>query len=83
MNVAERSYSKRRVKKKLGVRKCWTVCEFCVLMVLFCFVVVMATDHRNNQHFIIPELADSSLDLSELAKAAKKKLQAVRQRLRA
>ncbi|XP_068994779.1 ARF GTPase-activating protein GIT2a isoform X1 [Embiotoca jacksoni] len=32
-------------------------------------------DHRNGQHFIVPQLADSSLDLSELAKAAKKKLQ--------
>ncbi len=35
------------------------------------------TDHRTGQNFIIPEMADSSLDLSELAKAAKKKLQAV------
>ena len=34
-------------------------------------------DHRTGQHFIIPEMADSSLDMSELAKAAKKKLQAV------
>lgn len=34
-------------------------------------------DHRNGQHFIIPQLADSSLDLSELAKAAKKKLQSL------
>ena len=34
-------------------------------------------DHRTGQNFIIPEMADSSLDLSELAKAAKKKLQAV------
>lgn len=34
-------------------------------------------DHRAGQHFIIPEVADSSLDLSELAKAAKKKLQAL------
>ncbi|KAG8455730.1 hypothetical protein GDO86_001787 [Hymenochirus boettgeri] len=34
-------------------------------------------DHRNGQHFIIPQMADSSLDLSELAKAAKKKLQSV------
>ncbi|XP_036133091.1 ARF GTPase-activating protein GIT2 isoform X6 [Molossus molossus] len=32
-------------------------------------------DHKNGQHFIIPQMADSSLDLSELAKAAKKKLQ--------
>ncbi|XP_074643514.1 ARF GTPase-activating protein GIT2-like isoform X2 [Tubulanus polymorphus] len=34
-------------------------------------------DHKNGQHFIIPHMADSSLDLSELAKAAKKKLQAL------
>uniref|UniRef100_A0A4W5N5K9 G protein-coupled receptor kinase interacting ArfGAP 2b n=1 Tax=Hucho hucho TaxID=62062 RepID=A0A4W5N5K9_9TELE len=32
-------------------------------------------DHRNGQHFIIPQMADRSLDLSEFAKAAKKKLQ--------
>uniref|UniRef100_A0A9J7WYC1 G protein-coupled receptor kinase interacting ArfGAP 2b n=1 Tax=Cyprinus carpio carpio TaxID=630221 RepID=A0A9J7WYC1_CYPCA len=34
-------------------------------------------DHKNNQHFIIPQIADSSFDLSELAKAAKKKLQSL------
>uniref|UniRef100_A0A8C2FBA9 G protein-coupled receptor kinase interacting ArfGAP 2b n=1 Tax=Cyprinus carpio TaxID=7962 RepID=A0A8C2FBA9_CYPCA len=34
-------------------------------------------DHKSGQHFIIPQLADSSLDLSELAKAAKKKLQSL------
>jgi G protein-coupled receptor kinase interacting protein 2 len=34
------------------------------------------SDHKT-QHFIIPQMADSSLDLSELAKAAKKKLQAL------
>ncbi|KAM7416631.1 hypothetical protein PAMA_018604 [Pampus argenteus] len=33
-------------------------------------------DHRNGQHFIVPQMADS-LDLSELAKAAKKKLQSL------
>ncbi|XP_078010513.1 ARF GTPase-activating protein GIT2 isoform X4 [Phascolarctos cinereus] len=33
-------------------------------------------DHQNGQHFIIPQMADS-LDLSELAKAAKKKLQSL------
>uniref|UniRef100_A0A8C2I1N1 G protein-coupled receptor kinase interacting ArfGAP 2b n=1 Tax=Cyprinus carpio TaxID=7962 RepID=A0A8C2I1N1_CYPCA len=33
-------------------------------------------DHKNNQHFIIPQIADS-FDLSELAKAAKKKLQSL------
>ncbi|XP_020762687.2 ARF GTPase-activating protein GIT2 isoform X7 [Odocoileus virginianus] len=34
-------------------------------------------DHKNGQHFIIPQMADSSLDMSELAKAAKKKLQSL------
>ncbi|XP_063000192.1 ARF GTPase-activating protein GIT2 isoform X9 [Elgaria multicarinata webbii] len=34
-------------------------------------------DHKSGQHFIIPQMADSSLDLSELAKAAKKKLQSL------
>uniref|UniRef100_A0A8C7CET3 GIT ArfGAP 2 n=1 Tax=Oncorhynchus kisutch TaxID=8019 RepID=A0A8C7CET3_ONCKI len=38
-------------------------------------------DHRNGQHFIIPQMADSSLDLSEFAKAAKKKLQSVSDRI--
>ncbi|XP_045580379.1 ARF GTPase-activating protein GIT1 [Salmo salar] len=37
-------------------------------------------DHKNG-HYIIPQMADSSLDLSELAKAAKKKLQALNNRL--
>nr|XP_044988259.1 ARF GTPase-activating protein GIT2 isoform X8 [Jaculus jaculus] len=36
-------------------------------------------DHKSGQHFIIPQMADRrlSLDLSELAKAAKKKLQSL------
>uniref|UniRef100_A0A8C9T1G1 G protein-coupled receptor kinase interacting ArfGAP 2b n=1 Tax=Scleropages formosus TaxID=113540 RepID=A0A8C9T1G1_SCLFO len=34
-------------------------------------------DHKNGQHFIIPQMAESSQDLSELAKAAKKKLQSL------
>ncbi|XP_044052832.1 ARF GTPase-activating protein GIT2a isoform X3 [Siniperca chuatsi] len=34
-------------------------------------------DHKNGQHFIVPQMADSSLDLSELAKTAKKKLQSL------
>ncbi|XP_047447845.1 ARF GTPase-activating protein GIT2a isoform X13 [Mugil cephalus] len=33
-------------------------------------------DHKSGQHFIVPQMADS-LDLSELAKAAKKKLQSL------
>ncbi|KAL6466045.1 hypothetical protein MHYP_G00261780 [Metynnis hypsauchen] len=34
-------------------------------------------DHKNGQHFIIPQLADSSQDLTEVAKAAKRKLQSL------
>ncbi|XP_034026141.1 ARF GTPase-activating protein GIT2a isoform X5 [Thalassophryne amazonica] len=34
-------------------------------------------EHKNGQHFIVPQMADSSVDLSELAKAAKKKLQSL------
>lgn len=34
-------------------------------------------DHLAGQHFLIPEMADGSVDLSELAKVAKKKLQAL------
>ncbi|XP_056273856.1 ARF GTPase-activating protein GIT2a isoform X3 [Pseudoliparis swirei] len=34
-------------------------------------------DHKSSQHFIVPQMADSSLDVSELAKAAKKKLQSL------
>ncbi|XP_049326166.1 ARF GTPase-activating protein GIT2a isoform X5 [Astyanax mexicanus] len=38
-------------------------------------------DHKNGQHFIIPQLADSNQDLSELRKAAKLKLQSLSNRL--
>nr|XP_054587697.1 ARF GTPase-activating protein GIT2a isoform X3 [Nothobranchius furzeri] len=34
-------------------------------------------DHRSGEHFVVPQLADSSSDLSELAKAAKRKLQSL------
>uniref|UniRef100_A0A8C1ZL40 G protein-coupled receptor kinase interacting ArfGAP 2a n=1 Tax=Cyprinus carpio TaxID=7962 RepID=A0A8C1ZL40_CYPCA len=34
-------------------------------------------DHKNGQHFIIPQMADSSLELTEFAKAAKRKLQSL------
>ncbi|XP_041718227.1 ARF GTPase-activating protein GIT2 isoform X11 [Coregonus clupeaformis] len=34
-------------------------------------------NHKNGHHFIVPQMADSSLDLSELAKTAKKKLQSL------
>ncbi|XP_051974568.1 ARF GTPase-activating protein GIT2-like isoform X2 [Xyrauchen texanus] len=33
--------------------------------------------HKNGQHFIIPQMADSSLEISEFAKVAKKKLQSL------
>ncbi|CAG2227069.1 GIT2 [Mytilus edulis] len=41
------------------------------------YVCKRKPDHKNGIHFIIPEMADSSLDLSELAKQAKLKLQAL------
>ena len=41
------------------------------------YVCKRKPDHKNAIHFIIPEMADSSLDLSELAKQAKTKLQAL------
>ncbi|XP_016423514.1 ARF GTPase-activating protein GIT2-like isoform X4 [Sinocyclocheilus rhinocerous] len=34
-------------------------------------------DHKNGPHFIIPQMADSSLELTEFAKAAKRKLQSL------
>ncbi|XP_058631068.1 ARF GTPase-activating protein GIT2a isoform X6 [Onychostoma macrolepis] len=34
-------------------------------------------DHKNRQHFIIPQMADRSLELTEFAKAAKRKLQSL------
>ena len=38
-------------------------------------------DHRNGHHFIIPEMADNASDLSELAKAAKRKLTSLANKL--
>ncbi|TRY88938.1 hypothetical protein DNTS_008508 [Danionella cerebrum] len=38
-------------------------------------------DHKSGQHFIIPQMADSSVELSEFAKAAKRKLQSLSDRL--
>ncbi|ELU00134.1 hypothetical protein CAPTEDRAFT_168917 [Capitella teleta] len=52
-------------------------CQYELTDRLAAFLCHRKPDHRGNQHFIIPEMADSSLDLSELAKAAKKKLQAL------
>uniref|UniRef100_A0A8C5GKK8 Arf-GAP domain-containing protein n=1 Tax=Gouania willdenowi TaxID=441366 RepID=A0A8C5GKK8_GOUWI len=37
-------------------------------------------DHKSGQHFIVPQMADS-LDLSQLAKAAKRKLQSLKNHL--
>ncbi|XP_066509634.1 ARF GTPase-activating protein GIT2-like [Hoplias malabaricus] len=34
-------------------------------------------DHKNGQHFIIPQLVDSGQELTEVAKAAKRKLQSL------
>uniref|UniRef100_A0A3Q2PJ30 G protein-coupled receptor kinase interacting ArfGAP 2a n=1 Tax=Fundulus heteroclitus TaxID=8078 RepID=A0A3Q2PJ30_FUNHE len=34
-------------------------------------------DHKSGEHFIVPQMADSSPDLTELAKAAKRKLQSL------
>ncbi|XP_068077415.1 ARF GTPase-activating protein GIT2a isoform X4 [Danio rerio] len=34
-------------------------------------------DHKSGQHFIIPQMADSSVELTEFAKAAKRKLQSL------
>ncbi|XP_014883071.1 ARF GTPase-activating protein GIT2a isoform X5 [Poecilia latipinna] len=34
-------------------------------------------DHKNGEHFVIPQMADRSPDLTELAKAAKRKLQSL------
>ncbi|KAM4746408.1 ARF GTPase-activating protein GIT2a isoform 2-T2 [Anableps anableps] len=34
-------------------------------------------DHKNGEHFIVPQMADRSSDLTELAKAAKRKLQSL------
>ncbi|RXM29899.1 ARF GTPase-activating protein GIT2, partial [Acipenser ruthenus] len=48
-------------------------------LILYSLPVRRRPDHKNG-HYIIPQMADS-LDLSELAKAAKKKLQAGRQKL--
>lgn len=41
----------------------------------------LLSEHYKGQHFIIPEMSDSSLDMSELAKQAKKKLQQVGDKL--
>ena len=38
-------------------------------------------DHRNGHHFIIPEMADNASDLSELTKAAKRKLTSLANKL--
>lgn len=40
-------------------------------------LTILFLDHKNGQHFLIPEMVDNSSDNTDLAKAAKKKLQAV------
>ncbi|XP_014769566.2 ARF GTPase-activating protein GIT1 [Octopus bimaculoides] len=52
-------------------------CQYELTDRLTYFVCRRKPDHRSNHHFIIPEMADSSLDISELAKEAKKMLQAL------
>ncbi|XP_064612135.1 ARF GTPase-activating protein GIT2-like [Liolophura sinensis] len=52
-------------------------CQYELTDRLAYFLCNKTPDHRGGQHFIIPEMADSHLDLSELAKQAKKKLQAL------
>ncbi|CAE1237920.1 GIT2 [Acanthosepion pharaonis] len=52
-------------------------CQYELTDRLAYFVCGRKPDHRCNHHFIIPEMADSSLDISELAKEAKKMLQAL------
>ena len=38
---------------------------------------VLYVDHKNSQHYVIPSMSDHSVDMSELAKAARMRLQAV------
>lgn len=54
-----------------------TECQYELTDTLAYYLCSRKPDHRSGQHFIIPEMADS-VDITDLAKAAKKKLQAVR-----
>ena len=51
-------------------------CQYELTDTLAYYLCQRKPDHRNGQHFIIPEMSDS-MDVTELAKAARKKLQAV------
>lgn len=51
-------------------------CQFELTDTLAYYLCSRKPDHRSGQHFIIPEMADS-VDVTELAKAARQKLQAV------
>ncbi|XP_035662638.1 ARF GTPase-activating protein GIT2-like isoform X2 [Branchiostoma floridae] len=55
-------------------------CQFELTDRLIYYLCGRKPDHLSGQHFIIPEMADSSLDRSELAKQARKKLQALSNR---
>uniref|UniRef100_A0A8C4Q948 GIT ArfGAP 1 n=1 Tax=Eptatretus burgeri TaxID=7764 RepID=A0A8C4Q948_EPTBU len=55
-------------------------CQYELTDRLLSYVCGRKPDHRNGQHFITPQMADS-LDLSEFAKAAKKQLQSLSNRL--
>ncbi|CAH1250036.1 ARF GTPase-activating protein GIT2-like isoform X3 [Branchiostoma lanceolatum] len=57
-----------------------TACQFELTDRLIYYLCGRKPDHLSGQHFIIPEMADSSLDRSELAKQARKKLQALSNR---
>ncbi|KAJ8042761.1 ARF GTPase-activating protein GIT2 [Holothuria leucospilota] len=48
---------------------------------LTAFVCGKKPDHSTNSHFLIPEMADSSLERSDAAEKARKKLQALSNRL--
>ncbi|KAF6017751.1 GIT2 [Bugula neritina] len=51
-------------------------CQFELTDTLAYYLCSRKPDHRSGQHFIIPEMADS-VDVTELAKAARQKLQAL------
>uniref|UniRef100_UPI00358EAD2B ARF GTPase-activating protein GIT1-like n=1 Tax=Myxine glutinosa TaxID=7769 RepID=UPI00358EAD2B len=56
-------------------------CQFELTDRLTFYLCGRKPDHKTGQHFVIPQMADSSLDLSEFAKAAKKRLEALSNRL--
>ncbi|KAL5016285.1 hypothetical protein ScPMuIL_005874 [Solemya velum] len=56
-------------------------CQYELTDRLAFFLCSKKPDHRMGTHFIIPEMADSSLDMSELAKQAKKNCKRFKQLL--